>query len=117
MTFRTRQQQGDEFLAIRNPWMEGKAPMPGDPVSIFETNFNNLLNLYLGKGTSIRLGIERPAARPVTIVNRLSGRALEIENASIDEAATVLQVTRNDAPNQRWLIERGSLGNRWSFRR
>jgi hypothetical protein len=112
MTFRTRQQQGDEFLAIRNPWMEGKAPMPGDPVSIFETNFNNLLNLYLDKGTSICLGIEGSAARPVTIVNKLSGRALGVENASIGEAALIIQSTRNDAPNQRWFIERGKLGKK-----
>ena len=43
MTSRMRQQQSDGFLTIRNAWMEGKTLTPGDPVSIFETNINNLL--------------------------------------------------------------------------
>jgi hypothetical protein len=62
MITRTGQQQSDNFLTIRNAWMEGKAPMPSDPVSIFETNFNNLLGLFLGRGTSILLG-PAPSAR------------------------------------------------------
>ena len=109
MTSRMGQQQSDGFLTKRNAWMEGKAPMPNDPPSIFETNFNNLLGLFLGRGTSILLDRERGAAEPVTIVNKLSGKALEVENASIDQAARIHQVTRNGALNQRWFTKRANF--------
>jgi Ricin-type beta-trefoil lectin domain-like len=109
MTPRMGQQEIDGLLTIRNAWMEGKAPMPSDPVSVFETNINNLLALFLGKGTSVLLGPERSASQPVTIINKLSGKALEVENASIDQAARILQVTRNGVPNQRWFIKRAKF--------
>jgi hypothetical protein len=100
------QQESDGLLSIRNAWMEGKAPMPSDPVSVFETNINILLALFLGKGTSILLGAERTASQPVTIINKLSGKALEVMNSSTDQGARIQQVTRNGAPNQRWFIKR-----------
>jgi hypothetical protein len=106
MTSRMRQQQSGGFLAIRNAWMEGRAPMPRGPVLICEANFNNLLNLFRSKGTSIHLIPEGCAAQPVTIINKLSGKALELENASIGEAARILQATCNGALNQRWFIKR-----------
>ena len=109
MTSRMGQQQSDGFLTKRNAWMEGKAPMANDPLSIFETNFNNLLGLFLGRGTSILLGPERGAAEPVTITNKLSGKALEVENASINQAAHIHQVTRNGASNQRWFIKQAKF--------
>jgi|SRR6516164_2109219 len=112
MTSRMGQQQSDGFLTKRNAWMEGKAPMPNDPPSIFETNFNNLLGLFLGRGTSILLGPERGAAEPVTIINKLSGKALEVENASINQAAHIHQVTRNGASNQRWFIKQAKFSIR-----
>ena len=112
MTSRMGQQQSDGFLTKRNAWMEGKAPMPNDPPSIFETNFNNLLGLFLGRGTSILLGPERGAAEPVTIINKLSGKALEVENASINQAAYIHQVTRNGASNQRWFIKQAKFSIR-----
>jgi Ricin-type beta-trefoil lectin domain-like len=90
--------------------MEGNAPMPRDPVSVFETNFNNLLNLLVGKETSTHLSPEGSAARPVTIVNKLSDKALEVESASIHRVARIFQVTRNGAPNQRWFVKRAKLG-------
>jgi hypothetical protein len=105
MTSRMGQQQSDGLLTIRNAWMEGKAPMPSDPVSIFETNINNLLALFLGKGTSMLLGPERNATQPVTIVNKLSGKAVEVENSSANQGARIQQVTRNDAANQRWFTK------------
>jgi hypothetical protein len=83
MTSGMGQPQSERFLTIRNAWMEGNAPMPRDPVSVFETNFNNLLNLLVGKETSTHLSPEGSAARPVTIVNKLSDKALEVESASI----------------------------------
>ena len=112
MITRTGQQQSDDFLTIRNAWMDGKAPMPSDPVSIFETNFNNLLGLFLGRGTSILLGPERGASQPVTIINKLSGKAMEVENASIGQAARIHQLTRNGRSNQRWFIKQAKFSIR-----
>ena len=106
MTSGIRQQQSDSVLTIRNVWMEGKAPISLNLVSIYETNINNLLGLFLGKGTSILLGLERNTTRPVSIVNKLSGMALEVEDASTDQNARIQQVRRNNgAANQRWFIK------------
>jgi hypothetical protein len=63
MTSGIRQQQSDSVLTIRNVWMEAKASTPLNPVSIYETNINTLLGLFLGKGTSILLGVERNTTR------------------------------------------------------
>ena len=80
--------------------------MPRNLVSIYETNINNLLDLFLGKGTSILLGLERNTTQPVTIVNKLSGKALEVEDSSTNQGARIQQVTRNNgAANQRWFIK------------
>jgi hypothetical protein len=115
MTSRMGQQQSDDFLTIRNAWMEGKAPIPCNPVSIYETNMNVLLGLLLGKGTSILLGLERGADQPLTIINKLSGKALDVENASISQAARIHQVTRNgDRISDGSLNARNSV-NTWPF--
>jgi hypothetical protein len=106
MTSRIRQQQSERVLTIRNVWMEGKAPIPRDPISIYETNINNLLDLFLGKGTSMLLGLERNATQPIAIVNKLTGKALEVENSSINQGARIQQGTWNDTPNQRWFVTR-----------
>ena len=106
MTARKRQQQTDSALTIRDVWMEGIAPIPRDPISIYETNINILLGLFLGKGTSMLLGLDSKTTRPVSIINKLSGKALEVENSSNDEGARIQQVTRNDgAANQRCFIK------------
>jgi hypothetical protein len=106
MISRKGQQRSDSLPIIRNIWVEEKAMMPNNPVSILETNFNNLLGLFLGRGTSILLGPERGADQPVTIVNKLSGKALEVENPPMNQAARIYQATRNDTPNQQWFIKR-----------
>jgi hypothetical protein len=106
MTSGIRQQQSDSVLTIRNVWMEGKAPISLNLVSIYETNINNLLGLFLGKGTSILLGLERNTTRPVSIVNKLSGMALAVEDSSTDQVARIQQVRHNNgAANQRWFIK------------
>jgi hypothetical protein len=104
MTPRTRYQESDGLLTIRNAWMEGRAPI--GPLSVFETNINVLLALFLGRGTSVLLGAEEGDAQPVTIINKHSGKALEIEGASTNQFAWTRQLTRNGEPNQRWFIER-----------
>jgi hypothetical protein len=106
MISRKEQQPSASLSIIRNVWIEEKAPMPRDLVSLYETNINNLLGLFLGKGTSILLGLERNTTRPVSIVNKLSGKALAVEDSSTDQGARIQQVTRsNGAANQRWFVK------------
>ena len=76
MTSRIRQQQNGNLPTIQNVRIEGKALIPCNPVSIYETNMNILFGLLLGKGTSILLGPERGADQPLTITNKLSAKAL-----------------------------------------
>jgi len=106
MTSRIRQQQSERVLTIRNVWMEGKAPIPRNPISIYEANIDILLGLFLGKGTSILLGHDGNTTRPVSIVNKLSGKALEVEDSSVNQGARIQQGTWNDMPNQRWFVTR-----------
>src|SRR5271165_224759 len=112
MISRKGQQRSDSLPIIRNVWIEEKAPIPRNLVSLYETNINNLLDLFLGKGTSMLLGLERNTTQPVTIVNKLSGKALEVEDSSTDQGARIQQVTRNNgAANQRWFIKRIKFSN------
>jgi Ricin-type beta-trefoil lectin domain-like len=103
------QQQSGGFLTIRNAWMEGRAPLPTDPVSIFETNFNNLLGVMLGSRTNILTDTGKSDVRPVTIINKQSGKALETENDSPSHSPRTRQVTRSGEPNQLWFIKRANF--------
>ena len=38
----------------------------------------------------------------ITILNKLSGKALTVEDSSTNQDARIEQLTRSDAPNQRW---------------
>jgi hypothetical protein len=111
MTSRIGQLRSNSLPTIRNAWIEGKASMPRNPVSIYETNINDLLDLFLGKGTSMLLGLKRNATQPVAIVNKLSGKALEVENSSVNQGARIQQGTWNDTPNQRWFVTRAKFSN------
>jgi hypothetical protein len=70
-----------------------------------ETSFDTVFAILLGKGTAILLGMERNATQPVTIINKLSGKALEVEDSSTNPGARIQQTTWNDQPNQRWFIK------------
>jgi hypothetical protein len=106
---RWARQRSNGFLTTRNAWIEGRAPMPSGLLSCYESNINILLGLFLGGELSSLLCHERDAIQPVTIINKLSGKALEVENASIDQSAHTHQVTRSGEPNQQWLIKRAKF--------
>jgi Ricin-type beta-trefoil lectin domain-like len=99
-------QQSNGFLTTRNAWIEGRTPRPSGFLSCYESNINILLGLFLGGDLSSLLCPERDAFQPVTIINKHSGKALEIEGASTNQFARTRQVTPNGEPNQRWFIER-----------
>ncbi|HET9374813.1 MAG TPA: RICIN domain-containing protein [Chthoniobacterales bacterium] len=78
-----------------------------DPHSItgWNASFEILIALLLGKGTALLLGTETNPTQSVTIVNKLSGKVLEVEDSSTNWGARIQQVTRNGAPNQRWFVK------------
>src|SRR5262245_46238130 len=67
--------------------------------------FEILVAVLLGRGTDLILGTETNSTQSVTIVNKLSGKVLEVENSSTGWGARIQQVTRNGAPNQRWFVK------------
>jgi hypothetical protein len=60
----------------------------------------------LAKGPRMLLGLETNATQPIAIVNKLTGKALEVENSSVNQGARIQQGTWNDTPNQRWFVTR-----------
>ena len=70
-----------------------------------ETSFDILFALVLGKGTDLFLETEKHEPQSVTIVNKFSGKALEVENSSIHQGARIQQVTLNGGASQHWLVQ------------
>jgi hypothetical protein len=70
----------------------------------WNASFEILIALFLGKGAALLLGAETDPPQSVTIVNKLSGKVLEVEDSSTTWGARVQQITRNGAPNQRCVL-------------
>ena len=95
---------GDERRYLVAPTKTGK---PQYPYSIpgWTASFEILIALLLGKGTALLLGTETSPTQSVTIVNKLSGKVLEVDDSSTNWGARIQQVTRNGAPHQRWFVK------------
>jgi hypothetical protein len=89
---------------LMTPVMIGK---PQTPYLIrgLEATFDTLFALVLGKGTDLLLETQKHESRPVTIVNKFSGKGLEVENSSVHQGAQIQQVTLNGAASQRWFVK------------
>jgi hypothetical protein len=70
-----------------------------------EASFDILFALVLGKGTDLLLETVKHEPQSVTIVNKLSGKALEVENSSVHQGARIQQVTLSGAASQRWFVK------------
>jgi Ricin-type beta-trefoil lectin domain-like len=70
-----------------------------------EGAFDVLFALLLGKGTDLLLETEKHEPGSVTIVNKFSGKALEVENSSVRQGARIEQVTLSGAASQRWFVK------------
>ena len=70
-----------------------------------EGTFDVLFALVLGKGTDLLLETEKHEPRSVTIVNKFSGKALEVENSSVHQGARTEQVTLSGAASQHWFVK------------
>ena len=67
--------------------------------------FDILFALVLGNGTDLLLETEKHEPRSVIIVNKFSGKALEVENSSVHQGARIQQVTLNGAAGQHWFVK------------
>jgi hypothetical protein len=91
--------RSDYLLTLPTVWIEGSSPTPSTHViTSFEPPVNDLLSSLFDK--------RRDESRPMTIINKLSGKALQVEGLSNNQGARIQQVTRNDAANQRWFVKR-----------
>ena len=69
-----------------------------------EATFDVLFALVLGKGTDLLLETEKHEPRSVTLVNKFSGKALEVENSSVHQGARIQQVF-SGAASQHWFVK------------
>ena len=102
----------DRLPTVPSIWLEGRSPLPSiNLIAALEASFEIVFGLFgIGiNATPSELIINKPATnrfRSVTILNKLSGKALTVENSSTNQGARIQQVTRNGAANQRWFFER-----------
>ena len=61
--------------------------------------------LFSAKGPTSFLETEKHEPRSVTIVNKFSGKALEVENSSVHQGARIQQVTLSGAASQHWFVK------------
>jgi hypothetical protein len=85
---------------VRTEKLQGPCLITG-----WNASFEILIAVLLGKGTALLLGTETNPTPSVTIINKLSGKVLEVEDSSTNWGARIQQVTRNGASNQRWLVK------------
>jgi hypothetical protein len=72
--------RSDYLLTVPTVWIERSSPTPSTHViTSFEPPVNDLLSLFSDK--------ERDESHAVTIINKLSGKALEVEGLSNNQGA------------------------------
>lgn len=79
-------------------WFDGNSAMPStDLITERGSPINTLLAHFFGTG--------RNASQSVIIINKLSGKALEVENSSANHGARIQQFMQNGKSNQRWSVK------------
>ena len=92
--------------------LEGRSPLQSmNVIAALEASFNIVFGLFgIGRNaTPSGIIINKLATdrfQSVTIQNKLSGKALTVEDSSTNQGARIQQVTRNGAANQRWFFKR-----------
>jgi hypothetical protein len=93
-SIRRRQRQSDYLVTVPSVWLEGDSPMPSTHVVKAWVPPANIV-------FTILFGRERDLSQPDSIVNKLSGKASEVEDSSTSKGPRIehQRVARNDAPN------------------
>jgi Ricin-type beta-trefoil lectin domain-like len=90
--------RSDFHLTGPSVWLDENSAMPStDLFTARGSPINTLLTHFFCTG--------RSASQSVLIVNKLSGKALEVENSSPNQGARIQQFTRNGTSNQRWFVK------------
>jgi hypothetical protein len=102
----------DRPLTVASIWLEGRSPVPSiNLIAALEASFDIVFGLFgIGRNaTPSEIIINKLATnrfQSVTIQNKLSGKALTVEDSSTNQGARIQQVTRNGGANQRWFVKR-----------
>jgi hypothetical protein len=92
-------------------WLEGRLPLPSmNLIAALESSFDIVFALFgIGRNATpsgiIINKLRTDRFQSMTILNKLSGKALTVEDSSTSQGARIEQITRSDAPNQRWSIK------------
>ena len=103
--------RSDRLPNVTGMWLEGRLPLPSmNLIAALESSFDVVFALFgIGRNatpsgiTINKLRTDR--FQSMTIPNKLSGKALTVEDSSTNQGAHIEQITRSDAPNQRWSIK------------
>ena len=93
-SIRRGQRQSDYLVTVPSVWLEGDSPTPSTHVvKAWAPPVNIVLAILFGR--------RRDISQPDSIVNKLSGKALEVEDSSTSQGPRIehQQVARNDTPN------------------
>jgi hypothetical protein len=89
--------RSDRLPNVTDMWFEGRLPPPSmNLMAALESSFDVVFALF---------GIGRNATPSGSVINKLSGKALAVEDSLTNQGARIEQITRSDAPNQRWSIK------------
>ena len=103
--------QSDRVPNVTSMWLEGRLPLPSmNLLATLETSFDIVFSLFgIGKNATpsgmIVSKLRTNNFQSMTILNKLSGKALSVEDSSTKQGARIEQLTPSNAPSQRWLIK------------
>src|ERR1700693_759158 len=104
--------RSDRRPTVTSIWLEGRSSLPSiNLTASLEASFDIVFGLFgIGRNaTPSEIIINKLTTnrfQSVTILNKLSGKALTVEDSSTNQGARIQQVTRNGAANQRWFVKR-----------
>jgi hypothetical protein len=89
--------RSDRLPNVTGMWLEGRLPLRSmNLIAALKSSFDVVFALF---------GVGRNATPSEIIINKLSGKALAVEDSSTNQGAHIEQITRSDDPNQRWSIK------------
>ena len=103
--------RSDRLPNVTGMWLEGRVPLPSmNLIAALESSFDVVFALFgIGRNAtpsgSIINTLRTDRFQSLTILNKLSGKALTVEDSSTHQGARIEQITRSDAPHQRWSIQ------------
>ena len=105
------ERRSDGLPNVTRMWLEGRLSLPSiNLIAALESSFDIVFSLFgIGKNATpsgiIISKLRTDRFQSMTILNKLSGKALSVEDSSTNQGARIEQLTRSDAPNQRWFIK------------